>query len=421
MRTTKVLLRNYSLHSTLAVQALGSLATLLLGLLIAWFQGPQAQGHYGVVRSTADLLLAIALLGLPQGVVHLLNHERIRPQALYAALSRYVCGVALLGLIMAASRVSGVLPGGLREPEVMLALAAGVTGWVVHGLQRAFVLCLGSTAAFSWLTAAPALTLLMASIVLLAAGSHRYEWALAASGAASALWGALLVARLRTQPGWHRGSKLRWQKLISFGGHSTVQTVSMALQPWLALWLLQHFGASPAELGWFVIAGYVLQVFVLPANFVTPLIMARASNAAGAGKSFDISRRLREVGMLALIGCLAAAAALPFSVPLVLGDAYRPAIGPCVWMAAAGPAVLIGRLATALLLGRGSFQAVTLLFVLRVGLTALGIWLAATGKLQPLDRVTAAAASWALAEVIIAACLAALARPFQAPNGGNRS
>lgn len=413
LRTASALLRNRSLHATMAVQALGSLSTLLMGLLIAWFQGPQAQGHYGVVRSTADLMVAIALLGLPQGVVYLLNHERVSPQLVYAALSRYVGAAGLLGVVMVASHAFGFLPEGLREPGAVFALAAGVAGWVVHGLQRAFVLCLGSTAAFSWLTAAPALTLLAAGILLLAGGSDRYEWALAASGAASVMWGASLVRRLRSQPSWRQGTDLRWNKLLSFGGHSTIHTVSMALQPWLALWLLQQFGATPAELGWFVLASYVLQLFALPANFAMPLIMARASKATGVGRSYDLSRPMRDIWALVLIGGFAVAAAMPVGVPLLLGEAYRPAIAACVWMAAAGPAVFIGRLATALLLGRGHVRTVTLLLVLRVALSALGIWLGASGKFHPLDRVTAAAASWALTEVIIGVCLATWAKALR--------
>ena len=99
-QTAVGLLRNRALHTALVVQGLGSAATLLLGLLIAWFQGPQAQGYYGVVRSAADLLVAIALLGLPQGLVHLLNHERVRPQTLQSGLARYVCAVAVLGLVL---------------------------------------------------------------------------------------------------------------------------------------------------------------------------------------------------------------------------------------------------------------------------------------------------------------------------------
>ena len=413
-QTAVALLRNRALHATLAVQGLGSAATLLLGLLIARFQGPQAQGHYGVVRSAADLLVAIALLGLPQGMVHLLNHERVRPQALQSGLARYVCSVVALGLVLILSCDLGLLPEGLRRPAAALALAAGVAGWMVHALQRSFVLCMGSTSAFSWLTAAPALTLLAAVVVLLISGSHSYEWAVAASGVASALWGAVLVARLRAQAAWRHGAEVPWRKLLSFGGHSTVQTVSLALQPWLALWLLQRLGAAPAELGWFVLAGYVQQLFALPANFVMPLLMARASKAAGSGQSYDVTHGMRVVGVSSVLGGVAVAAALPLSVPLMLGEAYRPAVAACVCMAVAGPAVMMGRLASALMLGRGRFTAVTALFILRVGLMATGIWLVGTGKLQlSLDRVTAAAVVWAMAEIIVTACMLATTHSFR--------
>ena len=410
------LLRNRALHATLAVQTLGSAATLLVGLLIAWSQGPQAQGYYGVVRSTADLLVAIALLGIPQGSVHLLNHERVRPQALQSGLARYVSALGVVVVVVVPSGALDVLPRGLQQPDTALALTIGVLGWMVHAIQRSFVLCMGSTSAFSWLTAAPALTLLAAVLVIVASGSFRYEWAIAASGVLSALWGAAMMAPLRAQPAWCLGPEPSWRKLLSSGGHSTVQTVSMALQPWLALSLLLRMGATPAEIGWFVLAGYVQQLFALPVNFVMPLLLARASRAAGTGERYDVSQGMRVVGALVLLSAVAVAAALPISVPILLGEAYRPAVAACVCMAIAGPAVVMGRLASALMLGCGRFAAVTALFVLRIGLMVLGIWLFRTDRLPfllTLDRVTATAAAWALAEIIVAACMLTAARRFR--------
>ena len=68
-----------TLWAGVAVQALGALATLCIGIVIAGWQGPAAQGQYGLVRSTADLVLALALFGLPQSLVHAINQQRAEP------------------------------------------------------------------------------------------------------------------------------------------------------------------------------------------------------------------------------------------------------------------------------------------------------------------------------------------------------
>lgn len=419
LRAAWGLLRRPVLRTSLAVQGLGSLATLALGLLIAWAQGPQAQGHYGLVRTTADLLLALTLLGLPQGLVHVIHHLQASPSALWSALRRYCAALAGAAVALALAFDLGALPpwlpADLHGPGTTAALAVGVLGWTVHGLQRSMVLCLGSTLSFSWLTSAPALTLLLAVSALLAMDSSRYEWAVAVSGVCSLLWGGLVMRPLQSDRRWTVGAPTPWPSLLAAGLHATLQTVAVALQPWLALWLLRALGATPQELGWFVLAGYVQQVFALPANFVMPLLFARASRAAGAKQFYDVRSPLVAAGVLTVLAAGASAAVLPSVLPAVLGPAYLPALDACLYMALAGPAVLLGRLGSALLLGQGRFQLVTLLLALRVMLMGAAIVLpldtAARAILGiALDRVAAAALAWALSELLTTLLMFSLLR-----------
>lgn len=398
---------------SIGVQGLGALATLAVGLLIAALQGPQAQGRYGLVRSSADLLLALGLLGLPQGIVHMLNHLRAAPLRVERWMWRY--GLALLlGAALALAGCQAASSQAVADPTALLALAVGVLGWVVHALQRAFVLCRGGTRRFSWLTVVPALTLLAAVAVLARLGSQRYEFAVAFSGVLSACAGAWMLRPLQRESAWAQGAAPRWPLMLSPSLHALAQTSALALQPFLALQLLQHAHPAGAELGWFVFAGYVYQAFALPAGFVVPLLFARASRAAGQGARLDLQSRVRATGWFTTLGALVAAALLPWAVPRLFGPAYDGAVGACVVLALCGPALVVGRLHTALLLGEGRFATVTALFLLRAALVPLGML--AFWRWTPLSPVTGAAAGWALAEAVTSGVQALLhAAPGPAP------
>ena len=295
-------------------------------------------------------------------------------------------------------------------------LLVGAVGWVLHGLQRAFVLCRASALRFGWLSVTPALTLLVAVAVLLALESERYAFALAASGVASALLGALQLRSLRAAPGWTPGAAAPWRTLWTTGTHAFAQSVVIALQPWLTFVLLSQHGASVAEVGQFVLAAYVYQAFVLPAGFVAPLLFARISAAIGAKRDYAVQDRLRRALLVTALVAGLAALSLPPVVPALFGAAYAPAVAACVWLALSGPLVLANRLGVAVLLGRAHFRAASAHAVLRALLVpfvvSVCLWL------EPARAVTSAAFAWCLVEALCAGALLLWWRatsPSQAP------
>ena len=397
---------NRALLGSIGVQALGSMATLLLGFLIARYQGPDAQGLYGVVRTTADLLLSIALFGFPQGVVHLMNHRAASPALLNQVFSRYlliltiVAGVSALLL----DRVGLTLHADWKLTS-SIALLVGVLGWVAHGLQRSFVLCLGSPTGFSWMTATPALTLLGSTLVLMAWGSRNYEWAIAVSGTASWLFGRLSIGTLRARPAWTVGGRTAWRELLPVGTHAMVQTVAVALLPWLVLQVLHLLGADLQELGWFVMAGYMLQLFLLPAGFVVPLVYARVSRAAAQQRALDLTAGLLGVALVASLIALVVALLLPFVLVDLLGPSYAPAVVACICMTLGGPAAMLGRVATALMQGEGRFKVATYVSIARVILVGGGTVAVALLVGSSLGLATAAALAWSSSEFVVTAVM----------------
>jgi hypothetical protein len=171
----------------------------------------------------------------------------------------------------------------------------------------------------------------------------------------------------------------------------------LALQPWASLHLIAWHGAGPAEIGHFVFAAYVYQVFALPVSFVAPLLFARISRASGRGQAYSIGARLWPALASTAAGALFAAAVLPLAVPGLLGPAYAPSTWACVWMALCGPALLLNRLGVAVLLGRGRFRAATAHALWRA--LALPPAMLLCWALQWADTVTMAAFAWLLVEV----------------------
>ncbi|MEO7243646.1 MAG: hypothetical protein ABIX12_00625, partial [Rubrivivax sp.] len=344
--------------ASVAVQALGAAATLATGLLIAGVFGPQAQGRYGLVRSTADVFLALALFGLPQSMVQAVHRQGVSAAGLERAAVRYGGGMLLswIGVALLLAIAPIPWPPWLDGPIALAALGVGVCGWLVQGLWRALVLCRGGALLFAWSSLLPALTLLVATAFLLAAGSVRFEWALAASGIASVALANVQLRRLRHHEDWGPGAPAQLSRLARSGALAMAQTLALALQPWLTLLLLRRFDADTEQLGYFVFAALVQQLFALPASFLSPLVLARISREPDAGGRAVVRRGVPLLAGAVAAACIAAAL-VPWAVPRAFGAAYDAAVPACIWMALGGPFVIASRLAVSVLLGQGAFRA----------------------------------------------------------------
>jgi O-antigen/teichoic acid export membrane protein len=400
----------------IGVQCIGAVASFVITMSIAALQGPAAQGAYGLVRTGADLIVALGLFGLPQGMVHLINRMDVRPSLLDGWLTRYSAallgGVVLLGALAWGGIGHALVPGWLDTPLSVLAMGVGCMGWVAQGLQRVFVLCRGSSMRFAWVTAFPAIMLLVGVFVQIGVGSQRYEWSVAFSGVASVAFGEWQMRRLRREAGWRQGAAARVRDLLASGTQGFAQVMSMALQPYLSLVLMQWWGASLAEIGWFVFAGSVFQAFALPAGYASPMIFARLSEAKASGTHRAVVRAMWLVGLATTVAGVIAAVALHRLVPFAFGASYENAGLTCAIIALAGPAILMSRLGTAVLLGLGRYSLCTGLAALRIVATPL--CMIAAWKILPIDLSSGAAAGWLAAEVVY--CLVMWAWGARAPS-----
>ncbi len=401
-----------------AIQALGAAATFATGLAIALWQGPEAQGRYGLLRTAADLLLALALFGLPQAMVSALNQRGTSPVALQRLSVRYAAvllTIAGLGCLLLAASGATLLPPWLGGVLALLALLVGSIGWVLQGLLRVFALCRGSATLFAWTSVTPALTLLAGVLLLQSVASQRYELALAASGLASALLMVWPLRRLRRQPGWTQGAAVTWRGLLGESGHAFAQTATLALQAWITLLLMRWHGASVAEVGCFVLAAYVIQAFALPTSFVAPLLFARISAASGAGRRYATTGIVARLFGWSVVAAGVALAAVPIVVPAWFGPGYAATVPAAMVLAVAGPLLVLNRLGVSVLFGQGRFRLASVQALLRAVALPGGLWLA--WAVDGVDVVTGAAAAWLGVEGVGVVMLAWCWKGLPVPHG----
>ncbi len=389
------------LLGAVAIQGLGAAATFATGVAIALWQGPEAQGRYGLLRTTADLVLALALFGLPQAMVCAINQHGISPASLQRLNLRYAAvllTIAGLGCLLLAASGAALLPSWLGGALALMALLVGSIGWVLQGLLRVFALCRGSATLFAWTSVTPALTLLCGVLLLLSVASQRYELALAASGLASALLTVWTLQRLRRQPAWSQGAPATWRGLLGESGHAFAQTATLALQAWITLILMRWHGASVAEVGCFMLAAYVYQAFALPTSFVAPLLFARISAAMGEGRLYATTRIIARLFGLSVVAAGVALAAVPIVVPAWFGPGYAATVPAAMVLAVSGPLLVLNRLGVSVLFGQGRFRLASVHALLCAMAVPGGLWLA--WVVGAVDVATGAAAAWLGAEVV---------------------
>src|SRR3990167_11119092 len=101
-------LRKSAVLRSVGWQMLGSAATLSTALWISWSHGLEAQGEFGLAKSWFDAAAAMAALGLPHGMLHMM----------------YRCGISAYKLLPWMHRIF-VVAGILCLPTAAVAVVLG--------------------------------------------------------------------------------------------------------------------------------------------------------------------------------------------------------------------------------------------------------------------------------------------------------
>ncbi|HWH81888.1 MAG TPA: hypothetical protein VNU71_06605, partial [Burkholderiaceae bacterium] len=199
---------------SVAIQAGGSAASFAAALLVASTLGLAAQGTFGLLRSWSDAAVTLAVLGLPQALLHLQYRERVPVVALRAWVGRYLLALfALAALAMAGLTIAWPSIAESSWPALLpvLAVAAVVPFGAAHLLGRALLLREVGPVGYAAITAAPALLLLAGVLPLCLA--HRPQglaWPLLWAGVVSALITGEWVRRVGARAGRDAPARAAW-------------------------------------------------------------------------------------------------------------------------------------------------------------------------------------------------------------------
>jgi hypothetical protein len=247
---------------SIAIQATGSAATVLVALAITAQLGLSAQGQFSLLRTWNDALVTLAVLGLPQGLLQLQYRNLVPPAALQAWVLRYVCALAAIAVVAIA-----LLPW---SPWSVLAL--GVPLSAAHLLWRALLLRHVSKTRYAVVTAAPAVLLLAAVGVVCTLQAPQYfaQAVLFSAATSMVLSGAMLrpTAPAELAP-WSR------RALWSVGIESGVQNTLTALCPALLLSTVKWLGAPLEQVGIVSLGLYVYQLLAIVGTYLAPMVYDR--------------------------------------------------------------------------------------------------------------------------------------------------
>jgi hypothetical protein len=350
---------------SVAIQAAGSAATLGAALLVSSQLGLAAQGEFGLLRSWTDALGTLAVIGLPQGLLHMQYREGVSVSALRAWVMRYI-NVLLAVLIAVLLLHSFVLPPAwtpalLQGPQMLWALLLTVVMGASHLLWRSLALRDVGLLPYAALTASPSLVVLAALVAVCAIGERSgLVWALFAGVLISSLASAWMVARVARKEAVDAG-KAEWSRrsLWAVSSQTGVQNILTALSPPLVLSTAAALGASLAQIGVVSLGLHVYQVFGVAATYMAPMVYDKAARAEQPMSEQHLLTWLRERLTLRAVLAFGIAVALAMLLLRSLWPTGADSMVLVGAMASAGALAMAVRLMVTLMQARGAYRALS--------------------------------------------------------------
>ncbi|MEO8081334.1 MAG: hypothetical protein ABI641_12445 [Caldimonas sp.] len=338
------------------IQAIGSAATLGAAAFVTWHFGLSAQGEFGLLRSWSDSLVALAALGLPQGLLHLQYREAVSAASLRRFVGRYVGALAVGCAVVVAVLVLTALGdvAGLHRTQVGIIVAAAPFG-VAHLLCRALVLKTRGVVRYGIVTSLPSVLVLLGIVVfgIAFAGAgigSSFAWVLLGaavlSSGVAALWSSGAQRRPEDPVAWPR--RILWSVSLQTWLQAALATVLVAS----LLTLSRALGAGLVEVGLLSLGLYVYQLFGVLAAYAAPVVYDRVAGASAAQAVWTPSPSWRK----GAFGVATAALAIALVAPRLAAFAWPAAsqyVSSMTFFAVAGLAALGARLGATLLQAMG--------------------------------------------------------------------
>ncbi len=350
---------------SVAIQAAGSAATLGAALLVSSQLGLSAQGEFGLLRSWSDALGALAVIGLPQGLLHMQYREGVSVAALRAWVFRYlkILLVVLAAMLLLRHFLLPLewTPALLQSPQTLGLLALTVALGASHLLWRSLALRDVGLLPYAAMTAAPSLIVLIALVVVCAIGQRSgLVWALFVGALLSALASAWMVTRVARKEvvdasaaSWSR------QTLWAVSSQTGVQNIFTALTPPLVLSAAAALGASLSQVGVLSLGLHVYQIFGVAAVYIAPMVYDKAARSGDAMSEQQLLDWMLERLTLRAVLAFTLLMAVAMFFLRTLWPAGSDSLVLVAAMASAGALSMAVRLMVTLMQARGAYRALS--------------------------------------------------------------
>lgn len=386
--------------SSVGIQMIGTLSSLLLVWMITRFYGISTQGQFVLIKSWVDLAVVFASFGLPQSFIFAINKLNISWQYLEKFTFRYIPVVFLICLFATYIWFEYLQEQNFLDIYNYLYLAVGVGGLTGFSLLRGLYLTKNDANKFALVTIAPNILLFVTFLVILFLFKNQLNISLLymISGVFSFIIVMTLLSEFRINIKAVPVNEIPWKAMVGNGFNVFIQSIFASLLPLGTYWLMSKFGFNKSEIGVLSIAFYVYLVFTLPLAMVAPIFYNRWSNSKDIQFVKLELLRFVKFGFLLIPILFIAYWLLPLVLPITFGNQVISSITPARLLLIATFALYYNNLMSCFLLSQGKFIIMSITMIIKTVFCYLVIVLTLVTMGKSLNFV---AISWVFSEILV--------------------
>ena len=386
--------------SSVGIQMIGTLSSLLLVWMITRFYGISTQGQFVLIKSWVDLAVVFASFGLPQSFIFAINKLNISWQYLEKFTFRYIPVVFLICLFATYIWFEYLQEQNFLDIYNYLYIALGIGGLTGFSLLRGLYLTKNDGNKFALVTIAPNILLFVTFLVILFLFKNQLNISLLymISGVFSFIIVMTLLSEFRINIKAVPVNEIPWKAMVGNGFNVFIQSIFASLLPLGTYWLMSKFGFNNSEIGVLSIAFYVYLVFTLPLAMVAPIFYNRWSNSKDIQFVKLELLRFVKFGFLLIPILFIAYWLLPLVLPITFGNQVISSITPARLLLIATFALYYNNLMSCFLLSQGKFITMSITMIIKTVFCYLVMILTLATMGKSLNFV---AISWVFSEILV--------------------
>lgn len=385
--------------SSVGIQIVGTLSSLMLVWLITRFYGVSIQGQFVLIKSWVDLAVVVASFGFPQSFIYAINKLNVSWQKLEIFTMKYIFVVFLFSWLATFIWFEFIQQQDFIDIYQYFFLALGVSGLTGFSLLRGLYLTKNDSKMFAFITILPNTLLFIFFLMSFAFFDKILNMPLLYffSGLASCSLVFLFLGNFRK----HKDTNtdiIPWHEIVKNGFNVFIQSIFGALLPLGTYWLMSKFGYSKSEIGLFSIALYIYIVFTLPLGMISPIFYNRWSMNENINLTLVELKQFAKVGLILVPILLIFYYLIPIILPFVFGKQILLAIPAARLLLIATFALYYNNLLSCFFMSQGYFKIMSVMMILKTLICYFTIIISLLFFDKTLEIISIA---WLISEVII--------------------